>query len=62
MATDFEIVELLNPIQMTLTGGLTYQGDWSGLTAYVLGDVVSHNGSSYVALGNTTNNEPPNSS
>ena len=37
----------------------TYRGIWSGSTAYVLDDVVTgSDGSSYIALNNTTGNDP----
>jgi hypothetical protein len=37
-----------------------YKGTWSGATAYVIGDTVTYNGSSYVAISVHTNNPPPN--
>lgn len=37
----------------------TAQGDYSGATAYVTGDVVQNEGSSWVALQSTTGNAPP---
>lgn len=40
---------------------LTWQGPWSSATAYTVDDVVSFSGSSYVAIANTTNNEPDSS-
>lgn len=36
------------------------KGTWSGATAYTIGDIVDNDGSSYVCVANTTNNEPPN--
>ena len=39
--------------------GVTPKGDYSGSTAYVEGDAVLHNGSTWVALGATTGNAPP---
>ncbi|HEV7345461.1 MAG TPA: hypothetical protein VGN60_07495 [Devosia sp.] len=39
--------------------GVTPKGDYSGATAYVEGDAVLYNGSSWVALGATTGNAPP---
>lgn len=35
------------------------QGDYSGATAYITGDIVQQNGSSWVALQDTTGNAPP---
>jgi|GEM_PF-6978510 len=39
--------------------GVTPRGAYSGATAYVEGDVVRDNGSSWVALGTTIGNAPP---
>lgn len=36
------------------------KGAWSAVTAYTIGDIVDNNGSSYVCIANSTNNEPPN--
>lgn len=36
------------------------KGAWSSETAYTVGDFVSHNGSSYTCIANSTGNEPPN--
>lgn len=36
------------------------KGAWNGVTAYVVGDVVQTNGSSYVSVLAGTNHEPPN--
>ncbi len=36
------------------------KGAWSSATAYTVGDFVSHNGSSYTCISNSTNHEPPN--
>ncbi len=40
--------------------GLVWRGAWSSATAYVLGDVVSRDGHSYVNILASTNNQPPN--
>lgn len=56
--SEFKIVKLLDGLQINVPTGLTPQGEYAGATAYVLGDVVSYQGSSYVALGNTTGNLP----
>ena len=37
-----------------------FKGEWSGLTAYTIGDVVSNGGSSYACILAHTNQEPPN--
>jgi hypothetical protein len=36
------------------------KGAWISATAYTVGDFVSHGGSSYTCIANSTNNEPPN--
>ena len=36
------------------SGGVTWQGAWSDGTAYVINDLVEHNGSSYIATQNHT--------
>lgn len=41
-------------------GGLTWQGAWDSGTSYAVGDGVSHEGSSYICIATSTNNEPPN--
>lgn len=56
--SNFKIVKLVDPIQLNLAGGLNFQGDYDNATAYVVGDVVTYNGSSYAALQNTTGNLP----
>lgn len=60
--SDFKIVKLLDGLQINVPTGLTPEGEYSGSTAYVLGDLVSYQGSSYVALGNTTGNLPTDAS
>lgn len=40
--------------------GLTYKGEYSSLMEYHRGNVISYQGSSYVALGDTTGNLPTN--
>lgn len=39
--------------------GATYRGAWSGATAYVLDDVVSNGGSSWISIQAGTNHTPP---
>lgn len=61
----FNLTELLNSavaINFSVSGGLNYKGPYVAATAYVLGDVVSYLGSSYVAYQSTTNNLPTNTS
>lgn len=57
--SDFKVVQLVNPIQLNLTGP-SFTGAYSGATAYTTGQSVSYNGSSYVALASTTGNLPTN--
>jgi hypothetical protein len=40
--------------------GLTWRGDWKSATAYVPGDAVSSNGSSFLAVAASTNQQPVN--
>lgn len=40
--------------------GMTWQGAWSSGTTYAVDDVVSDNGSAYIAIAANTNHEPPN--
>lgn len=60
--SDFKIVKLLDGLQINVPTGLTPEGEYDNATAYVLGDLVSYQGSSYVALGNTTGNLPTDTS
>jgi hypothetical protein len=55
-----EVFLLNSPVQVTVSGGLIPSGAYNALTAYVVGDSVSYNGSSYVALTSTTGNLPTN--
>lgn len=41
-------------------GSTNWRGAWDIGTAYSSNDAISHNGASYIALGSTTGNEPPN--
>jgi len=41
-------------------GDITWQGAWSGATAYTTNQAVTHEGTSYVCIQNNTNQEPPN--
>jgi hypothetical protein len=55
----FQLVKLLDPaVQLNISGGITYTGEYNALTSYSIGDAVSYNGSSYVAMGDTTGNLP----
>jgi len=38
--------------------GFFWQGPWDSTTAYILNDVVEHNGSSYVAVADNANQDP----
>lgn len=40
--------------------GFTPRGSWSGATAYVIGDIVTSAGSSYLCVADHTNHVPPN--
>lgn len=56
-----KVVKLLNtPVIIEFPGGITFQGEYDNLTTYSLGDSVSYNGSSYVAIQSTTGNDPTN--
>ncbi len=39
--------------------GVNPRGDWDGVTAYAVNDVVSRNGSAYMATASNTNSAPP---
>lgn len=39
--------------------GVAWKGAWSNATAYVVNDAVSYNGTSYIAIANNTNSQPP---
>ena len=39
--------------------GMTWKGAWVDTTAYLAGDAVEHNGSSYIAVDANTGPEPP---
>lgn len=61
-----KINELIRVLREGGGGGLLFLGildpigPWDSGTTYQKGDVVSHDGSSYIAKVETTNNEPPN--
>lgn len=42
--------------------GFRLQSDWSSVTAYRIGEVVRNGGYTYVALADSTNQQPPNAS
>ena len=44
----FQIVKLLNPINMTISGTFNPMGAYDNATNYSVGDQVSYNGSSYI--------------
>jgi hypothetical protein len=57
----YKLVDLLNqqaPVVLELDGGLNLRGAYDADTEYLLGDVVSYQGSSYVAYQTTTGNLP----
>ena len=57
----FHLVKLTEaPVQITMTGGIQFDGDYSAGTEYTTGDVVTYEGSSYVAITGTTGNLPTN--
>ena len=59
MPKDIQYTKLLGPqVAITMTNGPDYEGTYSAATAYQAGDVVSYNGSSYVARQATTGNTP----
>lgn len=56
-----QIVKLIdNPVVLNLSQDLTPRGEYNAGTTYSTGDSVSYNGSSYVALQETTGNPPTN--
>lgn len=55
----FNLVKMIDPVAI-VTGGLVPKGAYNNTAAYSMGDSVSYNGSSYVALGATTGNLPTN--
>jgi hypothetical protein len=55
--SDFKLVKLLDPISISLTGP-QFTGEYDNGTTYSVGQSVSYNGSSYVALAPTTGNLP----
>lgn len=59
--SDFKIVKLLDaPVQINLPTGPDFTGEYDNATSYSIGQSVSYNGSSYIALNATTGNPPPN--
>lgn len=59
--SDFKIVKLLDAISISLTGP-SFTGAYNGATTYQIGQSVSYNGSSYVALAVTLGNLPTDTS
>ena len=50
MPKDIQYTKLLGPqVEIQMTNGPDYEGTYSASTSYVAGDVVTYNGSSYVA-------------
>jgi hypothetical protein len=50
--SDFKLVKLLDPIQMTIAGTFNPMGAYDNSTDYAVGDMVSYNGSSYTMYSN----------
>ena len=48
-----KIVQVVNPVNLTVQA--SWQGAWNRSTTYTLGQAVSYNGSSYVAVQNVVN-------
>lgn len=46
--------------QPSLAGLMSYEGAWSGATAYVAGNVVRESSKTYVCVQAHTNQQPPN--
>jgi hypothetical protein len=47
-------------IQVAPTSTMNFRAAWSSTTAYVVGDVVTSGGLTYVCIADSTDNEPPN--
>lgn len=59
--SDFKLVKLIDPaVVVSVAGGLNPEGAYNAGTTYTVGDSVSYNGSSYIALTTTTGNLPTN--
>lgn len=56
--SDFKLVQLVNPIEINVNVRPT--GAYNAATTYGIGDVVSYNNSSYIAIQATTGNLPTN--
>lgn len=50
--SDFKIVKLLDPIQMSINGTFNPMGAYNAATDYAVGDQVDYNGSSYIMYNN----------
>jgi hypothetical protein len=46
------------PTGLTGAAGATWRGDWDIATAYFVGDAVAFSGSSYIAVGDSTGQQP----
>lgn len=55
------LASLVGPAGPPGTPGLVWRGTWNNATSYVTGDGVELNGSSYIALQGSTNNNPESS-
>ena len=47
------------PAGATGSVGMTFRGDWLGSASYVVNDVVTHTGETWIALVSNTNVQPP---
>jgi hypothetical protein len=57
--SDFKLVKLIDPITLNL-GEFRLMGEFDPLTEYSAYDVVSYEGTSYIAKQDTTGNLPTN--
>jgi hypothetical protein len=53
----YAIINQSNPVTVA---GFNWEGDYSGATAYSVGDVVQYNGTAYIAIAESTGQTPPN--
>lgn len=53
----YAIINQSNPVKVD---GFNWEGDYSGATAYAVGDVVQYNGTAYFSIAASTGQTPPN--
>jgi hypothetical protein len=53
----YAIINQSNPVTVD---GFNWEGDYSGATAYSVGDAVQYNGTAYIAIAESTGQTPPN--